>query len=288
MRITNLMIQKNLMSGLRGRMTAIAKASSEATTGHRVNTVSDDPVDASQIMRMQAQINDIQQYTRNGTFATTKLSVEDTAISSLRDTLTKAKNLAMATTAANPSDPARVAALAEAQTLKEQLVSLGNTRVGDQYIFGGDNSTTPPFQSNGTYVGDTGTQQVEITSGVKVSLTHAGQPLFTDAIASINNLITQLQTGTPAQVGASVSNVESAMQTALQTQAEVGSRMQDVKNAGTQLAAQSSAILDRRDALMNVDPASAIVSLQQEQGALERAYAVIGRVMQASLTDYLK
>ena len=100
MRITNLMIQKNLMSGLRTRMTAIAKASSEASTGHRINTLSDDPVDASQIMRMQAQIVGIQQFQRNGTYATTKLSVEDTAISSLSATLATAKNLAMSTTSA--------------------------------------------------------------------------------------------------------------------------------------------------------------------------------------------
>jgi flagellar hook-associated protein 3 FlgL len=288
MRITNIMIQKNLMAGLRGRMSNLAKASTEATTGHRVNTVSDNPVDASQIMRMQAQITDIEQFRRNGTFATTKLSVEDVAISTLRDTLTQAKGLAMSTTAASPADPTRLAALSQAQTFKDQLVALGNTRVGEQYIFGGDYSTAPPFQSNGTYVGNAGQQQVEITPGVKVATTHPGGPLFTNAISSIDNLIAQLQTGTPAQIASAVTNIESAMQTALQTQAEVGARMQDVKSAGTQLASQSAALLDRRDSLMNVDPAQAIVTMQQEQGALERAYAVIGRVMQATLTDYLK
>jgi flagellar hook-associated protein 3 FlgL len=288
MRITNLMIQKNLMSNLRGRMSALAKASTEASTGHRVNTVSDDPVNASLVMRMQSQVNDIGQFRRNGAFATTKLSVEDVAISSLRDTLSRAKQLAMSTTASSPGDPTRQAALNQAQTFKDQLVALGNTRVGEQYIFGGDYSTAPPFQSNGTYVGDAREQQVEITSGVKVSTTHAGSPLFSDAIAAINNLVTQLGSGTPADISASISNLESAMQTALQTQSEVGSRMQDVKNAGTQLAAQSSALLDRRDALMNVDPAQAIVAMQQEQGALERAYAIIGRVMQTTLNDYLK
>ena len=288
MRITNLMIQKNLMSDLRNRMRSISKASTQATTGHRINTVSDDPVDASQIMRMQNQIHDIQQFQRNGTYATTKLSVEDTAISSLCATITTAKGLAMGTTAADPNDPSRKSALAQAQTLKDQLVALGNTKIGDQYIFGGDYSTTPPFQSNGTFVGNTGTQQVEITSGVTLPMTHSGQPLFTDAIASINNLITSLQSGTPDQVSASVAGLEGAMQTALQTQSDVGARMQDVKTAGTQLATQSSALLDLRDTLMNVDPAQAIVSLQQEQGALAQAYAVVGRVMQVSLTDYLK
>jgi flagellar hook-associated protein 3 FlgL len=288
MRITNLMIQMNLSTGLRGRLSAVARASVQATTGRRINTVSDDPVDASQIMRMDSQVRDIDQYRRNGTFATTKLSTEDVAISSLRDAISKAKTLALSTTAADPNDPIRRAALTEAYSLKDQIVALGNTRVGNQYIFGGDNSTTPPFQSNGVYVGNTNAQQVQINSGVSIATNHAGQPLFTDAIAAINELLTQLTSGTPEQINASMTSLETAAQTALGIQAEVGARLQDIQTAATQLVAQGSSLLDRRDALRNVDQATAIVQLQQEQSALERAYAVVGRVLQSNLTNYLK
>jgi flagellar hook-associated protein 3 FlgL len=288
MRITNLMIQMNLSSGLRTRMSSLARAAAQASSGHRVNTVSDDPVDASQIMRMQSQIRDIEQYRRNGTFATTKLSTEDVAISSLRDVLASAKKLAMSTTSANPGDPDRVAALSEARTLKEQMVALGNTQVGDQFIFGGDHSTAPPFQADGTYLGNASTAQVQINNGVQIPVNHPGQPLFTDALAAINDLIAQLSGGTPGQISASTAAIDSAAQGALATQAEVGSRLKDVQEAATQLASQGSSMLDRRDALMNVDPTQAIVNLQQEQSALERAYAVVGRVLQATLTDYLK
>lgn len=288
MRITNLMIQMNLQNGLRGRMSAVARASVQATTGQRINTMSDDPVDASQIMRMSSQVHDIDQYRRNGTFATTKLSTEDAAISSLRDAIAKAKSLAMSTTAADPNDPIRQAALAEAWALKDQIIALGNTRVGNQYIFGGDNSTTPPCQSNGIWVGSANAQQVQINSGVSVTVNHTGQPLFTDALNGINDLLGQLTSGTPAQIAASANTLETANQTALGIQAEVGSRLQDVQTAGTQLAALSSSLLDRRDNLRNVDQATAIVQLQQEQSALERAYAVVGRVLQSTLTDYLR
>jgi flagellar hook-associated protein 3 FlgL len=278
----------NLSSGLRGRLSAVARASVQATTGQRINTVSDDPVDASQIMRMESQVRDIDQYRRNGTFATTKLSTEDVAISSLRDAISKAKSLALSTTAADPNDPVRKAALSEAMALKDQMVALGNTRVGDQYIFGGDYSTAPPFQSNGTYVGNLASQRVEINSGVTIAVNHAGQPLFSDALNAIDNLITQLGSGTPDQISAATGSFDTAAQTALGIQAEVGSRLQDIQQAGTQLAAQGSSLLDRRDNLRNVDQATAIVQLQQEQSALERAYAVVGRVLQSNLTDYLK
>ncbi len=288
MRITNLMIQMNLSSGLRGRLTAMSRAAAQANTGQRINTMSDDPVDASQIMRMESQVRDIDQFRRNGTFATTKLSTEDVAISSLRDVLSKAKKLAMTTTASDPNDPLRQAALREAQALRDQIISLGNTKVGNQYIFGGDASTTAPFRPDGSYVGTLTPQTVDINAGVSVAVNHPGQPLFTGAIWAVDELIQDLTTGTPEDISATAAGLDAAQNVALGIQSEVGSRLKDVKDATTMLATQSSALLDRRDALRDVDQATAIVQLQQEQSALERAYSVVGRVLQSTLTDYLK
>lgn len=288
MRISTLMLQKNLASGLRGRMSSIARAAAEASTGRRVRTVSDDPVDASQIMRMESQVRDIEQFRRNGTFATTKLTTEDVALSTVRDVLQRAKTLAMSTTTADPTDAGRLAALSSMRQLKEELVSLGNTRVGNEYIFGGDLSTTAPFQPDGTYVGDANTRQLSINDGVTVALNHSGQPLFTDAIASLNNMIQQLQTGTPAQISSGITDIEDATQQVMQLQSETGARLREIADTSSALAKQSAALLDRRDTLRDVDPAEAIIKAQAEQAALERAYAVVSRVLQSTLNDYLR
>jgi flagellar hook-associated protein 3 FlgL len=194
----------------------------------------------------------------------------------------------MSTTSADPNDPVRKAALAQVQALKDQIISLGNTRIGDQYIFGGDYSTAPPFQSNGTYLGNNASQMVQINNGVSIATSHPGQPLFTDALGAINNLLNQLSAGTPDQINAAAGTLDTARQSALGIQAEVGSRLQDIQTASTQLASASASLLDRRDALQNVDQATAIVELQSQQAALEQAYAVVGRVLQSTLTDYIK
>lgn len=288
MRITNRMLQQNLTSGIHGRMDALARAARQVTTGRKLNAVSDNPVDASQVLRMDSQLRDIEQYRRNGTFATVKLSTEDVAISSLIGVLQTAKQTAMSTTSPDPNEAGRQAALSAARQMKEQIVALGNTRVGEEFIFGGDRSTTRPFLANGTYVGDANTRQVQINDGVSVAVNHSGQPLFTDALAAIDDLIVQLQSGTPDQIQAAVAGIEDAAQLALRNQAETGARLKDVKETSARLATLAVNLADRRDSLVNVDPAEAIVALQQEQGALERAYAVVGRVMQSSLIDYLR
>jgi len=288
MRITNLMIQMNLTANLRQREAAIAVASQQAATGLRISTMSDDPVDATQIMRMQSQIDDMNQYKRNGTMATTKLSTEDVAISSLLDNLTSLSKLASSTISADPNDPARQASLTEAQQLKSQIVALGNTQVGDQYIFGGDADTTPPFAADGTYSGSSTAQQIQINNGISMAVNHTGQPLFTDAIAAVNNLITQLQGGTPQQIGDAATQIDAATQTAQATQSEVGSRLDDIQQQATQLATQTSSMLDSRDSLMTVDSSTALVNLQSQQTALTQAYTVVGKVLQNSLADYLQ
>lgn len=288
MRISTQQLNRNLTSGLRGRMAAIAKAAAEASTGRRVRTLSDDPVDASQIMRMESQIRDIDQFRRNGTFATTKLTTEDVALSTVRDVLQRAKTLAMSATSTSVGDGNRITALNSVLQMKEELVALGNTRVGNEYIFGGDRSTTPPFQADGTYVGDGNTRQVVINEGVSLSLNHSGQPMFTDAIAALDNMAVQLQSGTQAQISAAIGEAESATQQVLQMQAETGTRLKDIQDTSTGLAKQTAALLDRRDTLRDVDPAESIIKVQAEQAALERAYAVVSRVLQATLTEYLR
>lgn len=288
MRITNQMLQRSLTSGLRGRLQALERAAAEAATGRRVRSMSDDPIDASQVMRLEAQARDVEQYRRNGTFATTRLSAEDLALSSVLKTLRDAKDLASSTTGSDPTDPQRVAALAAVRNLKSQLVALGNTRVGNEYLFGGAQSTTPPFQADGTYIGDSATRSIQVGDGVGVTLNHAGGALFGGAMAAVDDLITALQSGTQDDVRATITDLESATQTVMQAQAETGSRLREIEDTGVRMARSAALLLERRDALVSVDPAEAIIRLQREQSALERAYATIGRVMQATLTEYLR
>lgn len=288
MRITNQMLQRSLTSGLQGRLQALERAAAEAATGRRVRSVSDDPIDASQVMRLEAQARDIEQYRRNGTFATTRLSAEDLALSSVLASLREAKDLAASTTGNDPNDPQRVAALEAVRNLKTQLVALGNTRVGNEYLFGGAQSTRPPFQADGTYLGDSSTRGVQVGDGVQVTLNHEGGALFGGAMAAVDDLMTALQSGTQDDIRAVTQDLESATQTVMRAQAETGSRLREIQDGGLRLAKTQALLLERRDALANVDPAEAIVRLQQEQAALERAYATIGRVMQATLTEYLR
>lgn len=288
MRITNQMLQQNAVRDLRGTLEALARARQEAATGRRVQTVSDDPVDAARIMTMDADLRQIEQFRRNGVAATTKLSAEDVVLDTVRELLQRAKNLAISAATLPVGDPQRDTALAEVQLIRQQVISLGNTRVGNEYIFGGGQTTTPPFQPDGTYVGDLTVRRTAIDERVVVDTSHPGAPVLTDTLGALQNLELELQTGSQAAIQGTVAALTAAGDAALTAQAVVGARLREIAQTGESLDRRAVGLLDTRQSLRDADPAESLLALAAAQSALERAYAAVGRAMQISLVDYLR
>jgi flagellin-like hook-associated protein FlgL len=167
-------------------------------------------------------------------------------------------------------------------------VAYGNTRVGNEYIFGGASSTLPPFQPDGTYVGDSVVREIEIDRGVLMPTNHAGDTVFSNALQGLADLEQELRTGTQASINAAMNSLQTAGDQLVMTQAETGARLQQITATTTGLAQRTANLLDQRDALRDVDPAEASVKVILAQTALERAYAAISKVMSTNLLDYLR
>lgn len=289
MRISTQQITQNAVRALQDRLTNLASAQDEVTTGRRVNTVSDDPVDAGRIMRLDGSLRELDQYRRNGTAATTRLSAEDSVLSSLRSLLGQARDLALKAASDDPADPTRLAALAAVNQIKDQVIGLGNTRVGNEYIFGGGQSTVAPFiNTTGAYVGDSLVRQAAIDTGVTVDLNHTGDQILQPALQALDALRTELQTGTAASIQASANGVNAAEDQALAGQSIIGLRLQQVQDTGADVARRSGMLIDQRNAIRDADPTTSVVKLMDSQSALERAYAALGRVLNTNLLDYLR
>ena len=287
MRISNQMLQYDALRNMRNRLEELARAQDQAATGQRVSTMSDQPTGAVQILQLEGRLRDIDQYRRNSASATTKLSAEDAVLTRIRDLLQRAKSLALIGATADPNDPLRVQALAEVQQINQEVVALGNTRVGDEYIFGGARTDTPPFLADGTYTGDTIMRQASIDEEVTVPVNHTGDQMISSALSSLNGLAQELQSGTGATIAGMIPTLAFSEDQALTAQAEVGSRLREIQTTGEDLLKRSALLGDQRDQIQNVDPAEASVNVLSAQSALERAYAVVGKVLSINLLDFL-
>lgn len=288
MRVTDFIRQQTALQGVRTNLDTVSRAQRELASGRRVETVSDDPAAARQILQLNSQLREIESYRRTGVAVTTRLSVEDTVLTSVRNLLGIAKDLTVSGATPLPTDPDRQAALATVTQLRDQLLSLGNTRVGQEYLFAGGLTATQPFPPSGVYQGDTTVRQVEIDQGVHMATNHTGDQLFTPAIQALDALASALQTGTQTDVEAAFGALDAAQQGALVAQAETGARLRQIQDTATILATRSGVALDRRSALRDADPNESAVRLVTAQSALERAYGAIARVISSSLLDFLR
>lgn len=288
MRISNQMLLRNTLRSVRVNVEALNLAQEQASTGRRIRTMSDDPVDASQIMRLDSQLRDIDQYRRNGAAARTRLASEDSVLTSVRDLMNQAKEAASSGAYDDAGDPLREASLDLVQRLKEQVVALGNTKVGNEYIFAGGRTDTPAFNDDGTYAGDGTVRRVRIDSGLMVDTNHTGDVLLGQSLAALDGLIHELETGDAASIRAAGVAVADAAEGLLTAQADVGSRLGQIDDVEARVTDRILKIEDRRTEVRDVDPTESVLRVVTAQTALERAYAVVGRVLSTNIFEYLR
>jgi flagellar hook-associated protein 3 FlgL len=209
-------------------------------------------------------------------------------LTSARDLLKQASALAVGVSGRDTTDPERQAMAAAVGQLRQELVAYGNTRVGNEYIFAGASSAAPPFQPDGTYVGDGVVRQIEIDRGVYMPTNHAGDSVFSNALQGLADLAQELRTGTQTSINTAMNDLRTAGDQIVLAQSETGTRLQQITATTSSLALRTANLLDQRDSLRDVDPAEASIKVVMAQSALERAYAAIGKVMSTNLLDYLR
>lgn len=288
MRISDLTIRQFFSRDLQARIASVAGAQRRVASGLKVETAADAPNDAARIVRLDGQLSDIAAYRRAGTNATTRLAIEESVIKAARDLVQEAKSLALSVANTDPGDANRLAVEEQLQRIQEQLVALGNTKLGDEYIFAGGRTDQPAFLADGTYMGDTTERRAQVDAGLTITTTHTGGDLFDSSMQAIRTATLTVSGGSSAQIQSSISGLQVASQELLTREAETGARQNSVDRSLKTLAARNAQMLDVRDGLVAADPATSTVELIGAQNALERAYAAVAKVLNTSLLDFLR
>jgi flagellar hook-associated protein 3 FlgL len=159
---------------------AMMKNQEKAVTGKRVNKPSDDPVNAMRSVMLKTQLQRDEQVSQNLEIAGNIVNITDSTLAELSDVIARAKELAIQmSSTSNANDDVREAATKEIEQLRLRAIQLGNTRLGDRYIFGGYRTEAPPFDEGGNYFGDSGTFQIEVDKGQRLAVNLPGlYPFF--------------------------------------------------------------------------------------------------------------
>lgn len=290
MRVTNNMRQEQVLRSLRSNAAALAKAQEQISSGRRIERASDDPVAAARLMRSARGLRGVEQYRRNVTGVRAQLDAEESVLDQVGDLLTRAKELATSQASDTASAKTRTATAAEVDRLIEQVVQLGNTKVGHEYLFGGHQTATPPFQADGSYLGDDGTRQAEIGAGYLVDTTHTGRQLFSasGAIGALTSLRDELRTGTTATIAGTITGLDTAFDRTQVHLAENGARARQLDVAGQNLDASESSLTVAQNADGGISLEETTTRMLAIQNTLQAAYLSTNRLLNLSLTEYMR
>lgn len=293
MRITNSILQRTTLNGVQRNLREIAESEGRIASKTRIQKPSDDPGAAGSVLRTDGKLRALEQYQRNIGSARTRLSLEENVLDQLGDLLTRGRELALAQAGSTANAETREIAAKELELLIEKAIQLGNTEFDGLYLFGGADGDVRPFKPDGSpaaATGPRGTHQTEISTGHLARLNHDGGEVFIDsnALASLQALFDALGAGDGAAITAAGHQVELAFSHVQMLLGEVGARTIQLDIAESNIEALDINLRTFRSDLADVEFEEEVTRLVGRQTALQAAYMATSRILQTTLTDYLR
>jgi len=283
----------------------------QATSGQRVSEASDDPAAVRRFLDLQSEFQISAQYLSTTQKLDGLVQSGYRVMTELKKTGDRANELAKSLNSLSAA-PENLKSLAtEVNQLLEQALSLANTRENGVYLFGGNDNTRPPFESERgadgkvssyRYVGASKVPQYDISPGVSLGVLPPGANdgtgqvpgLFQDSASGVD-LIGHLVELRNALASGDVTGIQTRLSPALDRDIDqiltstvsVGAIQNQLTTTGRQLEARSVVLTGAMSKEVDVDLAETLVNLNETQAAYTAALQSGAKVMKQSLLDYL-
>ena len=294
MRVTQKAIYETTRFRLGQITTDLTEANLVVTTGKRINYLKDDPVGMSQVLSLKSNLSNLDQITRNTAMGRTWLNAGETALSSASDIISKSKAVAVAMNNGTVDSAGRSAAAEEIRGYLLQIESIANTRVNDQYLFGGTKTDTIPFaldnQQNpttATYSGNSTAFTVKTGKDTTVEVGHDGSTLFPNLFSSMIDFLNGLEANDVTRIGISIDNLGTNFDTINNAVAEIGSKVVRIDTKEKIIADLDLSYRENLAEVEEADIVEAISKLKATELAYQAALTSSSKLMNISLVAYM-
>ena len=296
MRITPGMTSDNALYNLQKGRTLLNRLQEQIASGSIINRPSDDPITTRQLLDMDSQLDKGDQYLSNITKGNLSLSMTDTALQGMADIIAQAKKTVGTFTSGSSDPTVRENAASQLEELKKQLVDLGNTQLGDQYLFAGFKNSTPPFSTaDNSYSGTSDEISIEINQNSPAGITIAGDTLLkgtgsygsVDIFETLDAIIAAINSNNPADIQSNAAKLDASSSQINNARSDVAGRIIRFKSAETMITRNQATLKGIVSDTMGVDYIEAATQLNKQQSAFEAALAATAKITQLSLLDYL-
>jgi flagellar hook-associated protein 3 FlgL len=320
MRITENMMTFNYLNSLNKALERQSTLQEQLSDGKAIHRPSDDPIKTIRSLRFNTNLTMNQQYTQNIKDAQSWLDSTDTAMSDTGSVLIRAQELAVKAGGIN-NETSYKAIATEIDGIINHLVQVGNSQVGDRYIFSGQKDKTQPLERKTimvggvekdvvVYSGDQNKISMPVQPGAanpdQDSVNVSGDQVFgpltplqgddgevyqtLDTFSHLIALKEELQKTPPDQQWISntaLKNLNGDHTRLLATQTIVGERQSQYEMTANMMAKAETTITTDIAANEDIDLARALIDFKTSETVYNSALAVGARILPKSLVDYL-
>lgn len=288
MRVANKTIYDSVKYNLGSIYEELNKANEIATTGKRINNLSDDPVGLTQSLNIRSNLASIEQMGRNISYGNSWFTASESAMTSVQNIISDTKVLCIQMANATIGPEQRSWAAGTVQNMLDEIVSLGNTDVAGNYIFAGSKTDTVPFDQDGTYNGDNNPFSIKISKNSTVEIGSDGQAVFGNIFNTLFDLKAALETNDLGGIQDAMGNLDGHFDDISAKISDVGSKMNRMEIKDRIYQGLNFSNTERLSKIEDADIAEAIMNVKAAELTYQTALASSSKVMTLTLMDYLK
>ena len=269
-----------------------------AVSGRKLKKISDDPASTVKVLRNRAALTNIDQFKKTLEFGKGFLTKTEDTLSSIYDSLVRAKELSIqqGNTTYDPQDRAAVAA--EIKQITLHVTRLANSKYNDKFIFGGFQTSQPPLSPEGNYLGDDGQIFIQVDEDSFRPINVDGRKVFDvppeeedgrpPLIRVLQNLYYSLENNNKEELHASMDHLDKAMNTVLTAQASLGARRNSLDDVSERIERSEVQLTQDNNNLESADMVKTALDLRRAESALQFTLQASSKMITPSLIDFLK
>jgi flagellar hook-associated protein 3 FlgL len=285
----------------------LTQTQAQLAQGKQIINASDAPNQAATIQRMKSILSRQESYQSSLNTVKARLQGEDSTLQSVSELLIRAKEVAVqgANDTLNMGD--RKALANEMQSLRDQMLSLANTRDSNgNFLFAGSRVKQPAFSetANGSpvYMGDQTRMNVRVGDQQNIPINRTGTDAFVPVtridkdgapvgvsfFQVMDNLIAGLNTANGSDIRRGAGELDNLQQGLSLAHAQVGTNLNMVDQQTSIIEDTTLNLKSTLSSIEDLDYASAITKMNQQMLSLEAAQASFAKVSQLNLFNYIK
>jgi flagellar hook-associated protein 3 FlgL len=281
----------------------LATTQAQMAVSKQILSPSAAPDQAAAIQRLKGEVQRQESNMRTMDVAMRRYTAEETALSASNDILIRLKELGIQAANDTLAPDDRKAIGVEMKALRDQLLSLGNTRDDSgNYLFSGTRVNTPAFAEDPTgkvlYQGDQ--TQTRIPAGVErtVQFTRAGTDVFSRVVRedgqsvgffdALDQMIAGTNKSQTASVQQGIADITQMHNSLTLSQAQNGSDQTVVQSQLDVLDETALRLKSTLSEIEDLDYAEAVTRMNKEMMALEAAMGSFAKVSGLTLFDYIR